>query len=764
MKSKPIKIIDKSFNFLGEIDDYESLIFTRSWGGIGGFEIHINANKNYTGMLRKENIIFINEKKAGVILYREISTEDNERLIVKGQQLKTYLGRRITLPPTGRAQDYKNDYVENIMKHYVEANCVNPADTKRKIERLKIAPLKSRGIKTQYQTRFKNLAEELEKLSLISGLGWDVYLDLKNKEFVFDVFEGRDLTAAQSILPPAIFSVDYDNISSQKLIESAVGYKNTGYVGGQGEGTDRAIQVVGEDAQDLGRCEVFIDARDIEDSGDLSERGMQKLEELKEVITFDNEILTQSNLVYGEDYNLGDLVTAKNTKWQVILDSRISEVTEIYEVGGYRINAVFGNNIPTLVEKIKQEMDYPLIEKGLLEQGEPGVPGKDGKDGIGLHFVWDGTKLGVKREDETAYTYVDLKGTQGLQGPKGDRGDIGPQGPAGKSVEFVWDGTRLGVRLEGETAYRYVDLQGEKGAPGPKGDKGDPGPKGDKGDKGDIGPRGPQGEQGPPGKDGSDAEVTHSNVIEAIGYTPVSKAGDTLAGSLSLVGSNIMHTIFKPDNWTMKNIYTGGGWARNLMRFTNAGDDVYFNIGAYGSGQETFRYMYIGKAWDAATLKVDPNDKVGIGLPGSQTPAQTLDVNGKIRMRLQTQASDADDIVATKKYVDDNAGEKFVYFSDTVSESDVPDSFQDGITITNNGSNRFPTIGEWGMCITFKPTGGYRATQLYITVDGALWGRRASSVTTWAAWKEAGSGGSKIITGSTEPSGLSTGDQWHREI
>jgi hypothetical protein len=127
MKSKPIKIIDKSFNFLGEIDDYESLIFTRSWGGIGGFEIHINANKNYTGMLRKENIIFINEKKAGVILYREISTEDNERLIVKGQQLKTYLGRRITLPPTGRAQDYKNDYVENIMKHYVEANCVNPA-------------------------------------------------------------------------------------------------------------------------------------------------------------------------------------------------------------------------------------------------------------------------------------------------------------------------------------------------------------------------------------------------------------------------------------------------------------------------------------------------------------------------------------------------------------------------------------------------------------------------------------------------------------
>jgi hypothetical protein len=618
MKSKPIKIIDKSFNFLGEIDDYESLIFTRSWGGIGGFEIHINANKNYTGMLRKENIIFINEKKAGVILYREISTEDNERLIVKGQQLKTYLGRRITLPPTGRAQDYKNDYVENIMKHYVEANCVNPADTKRKIERLKIAPLKSRGIKTQYQTRFKNLAEELEKLSLISGLGWDVYLDLKNKEFVFDVFEGRNLTAAQSMLPPAIFSVDYDNISSQKLIESAVGYKNTGYVGGQGEGIDRTIQVVGEDAQGLERYEVFIDARDIEDSGDLSKRGLQKLEELKEVMTFDNEILTQSNLVYEEDYNLGDLVTAINNKWRVVLDSRITEVTEIYEVGGYRINAVFGNNIPTLVERIKQEMDYPLIEKGLLEQGEPGVPGKDGKDGSGLHFVWDGTKLGVKREDETEYTYVDLKGPQGIQGPKGDRGDIGPQGPAGKSVEFVWDGTRLGIRLEGETAYQYVDL---------KGDKGDP---------------------GPPGKDGSDAEVTHANVIDAIGYTPVNKAGDTMTGTLIVDGKNL------PSGADIVTMRRGSGTNRFVLETQNKSMRTFLEAGAsiglmgtITASDFRIRTNYLDRMSVSGS-----SGNVGIG---TTSPSQKLDVDGKIRMRIQTQASDADDIVATKKYVDDKA-------------------------------------------------------------------------------------------------------------
>jgi hypothetical protein len=335
-------------------------------------------------------------------------------------------------------------------------------------------------------------------------------------------------------------------------------------------------------------------------------------------MTFDNEILTQSNLVYEEDYNLGDLVTAINNKWRVVLDSRITEVTEIYEVGGYRINAVFGNNIPTLVERIKQEMDYPLIEKGLLEQGEPGVPGKDGKDGVGLHFVWDGTKLGVKREDETEYTYVDLKGPQGIQGPKGDRGDIGPQGPAGKSVEFVWDGTRLGIRLEGETAYQYVDL---------KGDKGDP---------------------GPPGKDGSDAEVTHANVIDAIGYTPVNKAGDTMTGTLIVDGKNL------PSGADIVTMRRGSGTNRFVLETQNKSMRTFLEAGAsiglmgtITASDFRIRTNYLDRMSVSGS-----SGNVGIG---TTSPSQKLDVDGKIRMRIQTQASDADDIVATKKYVDDKA-------------------------------------------------------------------------------------------------------------
>ena len=38
------------------------------------------------------------------------------------------------------------------------------------------------------------------------------------------------------------------------------------------------------------------------------------------------------------------------------------------------------------------------------------------EDGMGLVYNWDGTKLGIKREDESSYSYVDLKGEKGEPG------------------------------------------------------------------------------------------------------------------------------------------------------------------------------------------------------------------------------------------------------------------------------------------------------------------------------------------------------------
>lgn len=42
------------------------------------------------------------------------------------------------------------------------------------------------------------------------------------------------------------------------------------------------------------------------------------------------------------------------------------------------------------------------------------------KDGISLMFNWDGTKLGIKTDEDEEYTYVDLLGRTGPMGPQGE--------------------------------------------------------------------------------------------------------------------------------------------------------------------------------------------------------------------------------------------------------------------------------------------------------------------------------------------------------
>ena len=166
-------------------------------------------------------------------------------------------------------------------------------------------------------------------------------------------------------------------------------------------------------------------------------------------------------------------------------------------------------------------------------QGPKGATGATGPAGKNLEFTWDGYRLGVRQQGQTAYTYsqslrgaTGATGPQGPQGPKGDTGATGatgPQGPkgatgatgpAGKNLEFTWDGYRLGVRQQGQTAYTYSQsLRGATGATGPQG------PQGPKGDTGATGARGATGATGPQGPKGDSGVFSGGNVTSAIVIT-----------------------------------------------------------------------------------------------------------------------------------------------------------------------------------------------------------------------------------------------------
>ncbi|MBY6270209.1 siphovirus ReqiPepy6 Gp37-like family protein [Parageobacillus thermoglucosidasius] len=371
---KSIRILTPILDLLAEIDNYESLLFTRRWHEVGEFELRINRHKRHTELLQRGNLIMLgsHRNKVGIIRHREIELDENgkktENWLVKGITLKGVMAQRITVPPVGDSHDRASGAAETVMKHYANNHIVNPVDVKRKIDILVIASDQQRGSQISWESRFKNLAEELVEISKASGLGWDVFLDIQQKKWIFDVFEGRNLTVNQTENPPVIFSPQFESLKQLSFVESDYNYRNFGYIAGQGEGEDRRVVEVG-DAEGLSRIETFIDSRDIseeDESGQalpeeqviakLRERGQQKLSEFTQDFFLEGQILTNSPFVYEKDYDLGDIVTIQNREWGVTRDARITEIKEIYEPGGFQIEATFGESRPTLVKKLKQEL------------------------------------------------------------------------------------------------------------------------------------------------------------------------------------------------------------------------------------------------------------------------------------------------------------------------------------------------------------------------------------------------------------------------
>lgn len=369
--------MQRNFDLLGEIDDYESLQLIRSWHGIGHIELRINRYKQHADKLNRGCIIFPHDylNKGYVIRHKEIELDEqgkiSENWIIRAMSLKDWIAQRITYPPSHTAYDNKNGNARSVMHHYVNNNIINPADVNRQMQDIVLSDNLNRGPNVSWQSRFKNLAEELEKISIQSGLGWNIDIDYVAEKYVFKVLEGRDLTTGQSNLPPVIFSPEFDSLGQLTYVESQLDYKNYAVVGGQGEGVDRRIVMSENDVSGFERYELFVDARDVEEETDddppqpipvpqieerLQNRGNQKLAEHEQEIYMEGQALTKSPFEYEKDYDLGDMVTLQNKDWNVTMDARITEVTEIYEPSGQKIELTFGNDRPTLIDKIKQEI------------------------------------------------------------------------------------------------------------------------------------------------------------------------------------------------------------------------------------------------------------------------------------------------------------------------------------------------------------------------------------------------------------------------
>ena len=396
-----------------------------------------------------------NPRKTGIIKRIQNGDSDDSCAEIDGFTLLHILTQRLTYPPVGYAYHAFHAPAEDIMCTLVKANAVDAADPNRNMPLLEIRESKGRGEKIYYQTRFDCLDEAIKTICEASGLGVQIILDAERKKFIFEVLEGIDRSANQAERPPMIFNKEYDNVTNRMYVSDMSEYKNTAVTAGQGEGADRKIVTVGDEYSGMDRYEMFVDARDIEDETLLPDRGKAQLAEYTCQDSYSSEVDSSK---YGTKWDLGDIVLTIDSEYGVYMNERIVEIAETFDENGYSMLPTFGTIQKTIIEKVQSiGSNEPLVEGIKGEQGEQGEAGEQGPQGYSLQYNWDGTKLGVKREDESSFAYKDLqgqKGETGSQGPKGEKGDTGAQGPkgdTGATGPAGADGTKIYVQASAPT-------------------------------------------------------------------------------------------------------------------------------------------------------------------------------------------------------------------------------------------------------------------------------------------------------------------------
>lgn len=324
-----------------DLGKYKSLRWRPMYDKPGEFELHTSTS--LFPLVQRGQLILRQDRLKETVKVEGVEIEDGD-LIITGRFLSC------VLEDAGIVTIYNFDCtIEDAMRQLVQEQYNRVARTLP----MNLADAGAFPATIRCQVSLKNLLTVLQAMAKAGGLGFRVYADPEEQSFFFEVYEGVDRTESQEENPRVIFSNAYFNIDKPHYQENEANYKNYAIVCGAGEGVNRTIVEVdrtnGED-----RRELLVDARDLSQGEQtaaqykdvLTQRGHDKLDEHNRVHSFEAGIKSSSQFRYMEDWNLGDIVTGKQTEWGVTMDQRVTEVEEVFENDAMSVTPTLGTPAP----------------------------------------------------------------------------------------------------------------------------------------------------------------------------------------------------------------------------------------------------------------------------------------------------------------------------------------------------------------------------------------------------------------------------------
>ncbi|MCD8357448.1 MAG: siphovirus ReqiPepy6 Gp37-like family protein [Clostridia bacterium] len=368
-------VMNQGFEVIGIIENEESVVWKKCFTQPGEFEIYTIADTKYIDLLQIGSyIVRYDDDMVGVVEKINIQKDDDGRdmLLVSGRCAKSLFARRII-----NKQQTFTGTVWNRMYWMLYHHAVHPTAENRQIPNITITDVDAsiKGPSGEVQHTGTNLMDAVIELLESNNLGWKVYADYENKNFVVELIAGTDRTIEQGIVEPVIFSDDYDNLISTDYQCDMTNYANVASIAGEGEGSARVWQGVDISGKasgqyaGLSRYEMYVDARDLQskytdDNGkevtlsstayksQLRIRGLEKLAEVGRTTSLTGEVDTGA-YTYRVDYNVGDLVTVAE-KHGITGNTRIVSIEEIEDGDGYTITPEFSDYTIVEFEEVEE--------------------------------------------------------------------------------------------------------------------------------------------------------------------------------------------------------------------------------------------------------------------------------------------------------------------------------------------------------------------------------------------------------------------------
>lgn len=264
-------VLNKNFDIVGIIDQYESFNWTDRYNECGEFELTLLADKDSFDIIKTDYYLYFDqsEKKYMIIEGLEIKTdyEKGNRLIVTGRSLESILDRRIIWDKTRfiLQHNFQNSVLQLITNAFLKADTRfgTAAATNRQIADMVITPV--------YDSSTTDLLEHKIKMDAVEYWGENIYeilVDLcksrdpevgfkiirrkthsgdrpytegdTSEKLAFSLYIGTDRSSDNTAgLQPVIFSPYFENISDTDYYESVKTFKTTCLIVGQDKTNDQ---------------------------------------------------------------------------------------------------------------------------------------------------------------------------------------------------------------------------------------------------------------------------------------------------------------------------------------------------------------------------------------------------------------------------------------------------------------------------------------------------------------------------------------------